>query len=468
MKTVTFFLCFVFYFGVSPFAAYTQNQGSIENSLSQIAEESDVKWIRDSAGDSFTQNSPRDDPQKAMSAYLKRKGMHDGLNEKKGKQIIIQQGSAGVMQDYGTSGWVTSRMIALQKAELRARAEIANSIALAITEGRGMDIFEGDPDPEVTKKAAWLSENIEKVKALTGAKLDELLRKEGVNPSDYETKEEKIAEVTEKFTQDATILACQRLSGCQIFHITEGEWKGQYSVFVAIVWSENLAKLSAIVKNARNYSLPKERAKKTVENTVPHNEKALISELGCRVYIDDKGHRVLVGYGQAAPRIRSKKRAASAYMRAYGKAYIQAVSAIKHFVYEETDSKLANKMAEEFKNYGGEEATNKVVEKYHQVIKSKSTSLPLRGITKYREWDSTLADGKTPICGCIVYWSPDTQAGSFAMEKRIEEANLETQTEGGKRALFHRKRNSKAKISGPSGPAYQKVLESSDADDEAL
>jgi len=145
--------------------------------------------------------------------WLNEQGLEEGRNFMKGKLVYISIGAASINARPSDPGYIDSRFLAFQRAELEAKAKTALFLGADLTTRRGTSEREINPEEraaleEIVNASPTLQKNarlmevsdaiyglFQKTKILAGAKLDQEIEKSGVDVTEerQEVEREKAA-----------------------------------------------------------------------------------------------------------------------------------------------------------------------------------------------------------------------------------------------------------------------------------
>jgi hypothetical protein len=255
----------------------------------------------------------------------------------------------------------------------------------------------------------------EQAKTLAEAKLEAELRKLGVPPEQYAKLDPEAKRVLYRQAYEESIRtrATAALSGCATLAVCEGTWEGNPTIAVAVVWSQNLARLAAIANRVGGQLPPKGPAagKRLIEQ-IPSDPRRLVRLFGVQRCVDESGEVALVAYGQAAlGRVAPEMRAA-ALAAAFDKAELEATAALKDFVFIETDREAQRAFSQIAQATAGEKSgalasSTQQQESFSLSVRQRSGELTLSGAGELRRWTARI-DG-VDVAGVVVGWSPRRQ-----------------------------------------------------------
>jgi hypothetical protein len=340
---------------------------------------------------------------------------------------IYMIGAATTIKAMNQSGFITSRRIAFEKAELQAKIDIIRLSGETITSERGMETLEqftDGIDPDLTKKATFLQKLM--VAADKGA--DGALKLLGTTQEELDAMnaQEKDILLKEDFASRSASIVASILSGCTTYKILEGDAGGDdYQVAVCVKYTPELRKLAAIVERDVKYQLDPKKAKKSFSKIKNMPEEKLIMNLGTKVMFNEKGQMVVFGFGQKELRA-TGKRASAKLQRAQSAARLEAATAIKNFIAEDLVSEEMTETIEKYREYSDSTEAAFQSEKWEQMIKAKSTTIENLSTTIVRKWRGKHPLSGHDVAGVVVAWSPQSaKRGRDLRQSLSEEVELE-------------------------------------------
>lgn len=340
--------------------------------------------------------------------WLKSEKLNEGKNSRPdGSFRFVAQGSGEVNADKtDTSRWLPARDAAFTIAELNARNSLAQFIGTTIRSDRSFDAFQsgGDEAPPVVKQAATQLSIADKALTLTGAALDNEIKKfkpewDGTGRSEADRKQEitKIqTRVRENIASSARVFASGAFTAIQC----EGpNVDGKYSVLTGLIWSIKLAQISESMINPA-FTLPPAAPDLSVEDRFGKMDAAnpewMSVTSGARVWTDEKGQRIIVGFGSvpatsqaSLDTTRAKTRAIAAIQRFVGEKVEGSDNDNIDFTYRETDS--------------GNKSFN--ADSYNLKIDAKAKTLELQGVNAVKTWRGKHPWSGTSMTTVAVVWS---------------------------------------------------------------
>ncbi len=364
-------------------------------------------------------------PEQCWRGWLARNHMLEGINRKaNGDVIFVVKASDVVQVSPGAPEWVTARNALAGQLHLKALGKISRFIRQRLSGSARADWLKaGDTPPPLVAEIADRISLTERARHLAGLKLDAEIRKfdptwKGEGKTDAQKRQiavelsqsyrEAIKADSELLTGGATtVIQCEgpaRSDGTAT--------AGKYEVLVGVVWSPRLLRIARIIANPELALQPGKDRRSLARRFAQfdrRNPNWMAMTLGSRVWTDENGEMVVVGFG-AAP-------ATSIKSIDEGRARIDAVAAITRFASESiatTDVKSGAFAFSRMKD-GSTRALDATA--FEQHIKSVMKSITLRGAYKITEWR-----GKHPVTGAPMHvvayaWKPSTNRSATDAEK---------------------------------------------------
>jgi hypothetical protein len=385
---------------------------------------------------------PEDVLRNTITSVLDRKGKMLSTINDDGSIYVI--GSATTARPSNMTGFVNSRDVAYNIAELTAKMELLRMAGEQISSGRGFtmleEIVEGD-DPDAKVKASRL----EKAGRIVDESLDKALEHLGVSEDEINDMNEsqKKASYEQNFNQTIKSLVAGMVKGCAVVMVAEGDAGGDdYQIAVCLKYSPEYQSLAALIKNNGDFQYQIGDMNDVVEKINNMPESKLVGKFGALVKFNSEGGMIVFGFGQQEVRTTSSRQSA-AFSRAYSQARLKAVNNIKNFVAEDIVAQESMESVEKLKEY--DDGTNAYFskQKWEQAVKSKESTLNLP-THEVRKWKSKHPVSGHNIAGVVVAWTP-------ADAKRSKELNnqLNSSKQGddkSKKPAIPRKQTKKSNI----------------------
>lgn len=197
------------------------------------------------------------------------------------RQIRISSASVFTKVRIGQPGWIESRVVAFEQAELEAKAKIIRSLSESTDTQRSLKHLENaswsDGSVEEIKQLGEVAETLsrlgKKSLALSEAALDSSLKKldPDYSPEKYENKNpDELKTIAEDiFRRRIKAVAFRTLIGVTPIYTTEGNVGGEYQVLVGVIWSPKLNRVALSLMNDEYNIPPVNPGKKIVEYIPP-------------------------------------------------------------------------------------------------------------------------------------------------------------------------------------------------------
>lgn len=359
--------------------------------------------------------------QDVVQEYLDAKGWTDGENAKKdGSRFYVAVGYGAIQAPIDSRSYSDSRVNAYNKAMLDAKAKMAEYLEISIRTETEHDYAEGGfggNEAAETDETSLTS----KLKRLIHAKIDDALRAEGLDPDSADrAARERIAKKqlnSDFYKKVISTAAKAEIMGMQVMCSFEGVPSGEKGqIGVVAVWSPKLQAMARSLSHGGR--LPSGVGKRPIKDQIPADKEVLLSTFGVQQKIDENGHLVLVGFGQAGAATDSPQSANAAR----NKAKMQAMAAIREFAGESvavTTDAVNAESVEEFENAA---ESYEDVSAYRQKVEAVAESLRISGIATVKNWECRHPlTGKT-VYGAVCSWSPDSAARAQSMKRSMDAA----------------------------------------------
>lgn len=343
------------------------------------------------------------------------------------RDIIISSASEFTQVSVGQPGWVESRVVAFERAEMEAKAKIIRFLSETMTTERSLKLFENagwsDGSIEEAKKMGQVEETLgrigKKSMALTEAALDKALQKidEDYDPEKYNNKspEELKTIVENTFRRRVKAMAFRTLIGVTQLYSTEGKNGSEYQVLVGVIWSPKLNRLAMSLMNDE-YNIPPVKPGKKLSQQIPIKDKILLGTLGTRIVIDENGHYSVLAYAQAQPRRSGPSRTQAALQTAKQIAADRARAMIVNYIKEGMTMRNEENSRELSREFSDMSVGTETVRKYEHSLTGRQVKIRLRGIRVVKEWSMAHPETGQTVAGAVIAWSPS----SASLSKQID------------------------------------------------
>lgn len=350
-----------------------------------------------------------------MRQFLEAKGWQEGENPRPdGSTFFVAPGRGAVNAPRSHDRFMESRIMAFDKAMLDAKANMAEYIRKTI-ETRAVSAYaegQAPPPPTAGGEAPGM---LEKLVTLASNKLDDYLRKEGIDVSGPQAKAAaqkiKATDEFQRFIRKESQAYVAGLQAFQTFEVFPDGKNGEIAV-VGVV-SDRLLALSAAV--AGGSAPPLQKPKKRIIEQIPTSGPELLCSFGVRQLIDENGQSVLVAYGQAQP-ISESTRAEQA---AEQKAQMQAEGALRGFAGEAISSARDSYLAENYKEFEDNTSAYENQSAYKERVEAFGKAIEISGIQVVKRWTQKHPFNGQTVVGTVIAWSPRSAANAAGLADKI-------------------------------------------------
>ena len=324
--------------------------------------------------------------------------------------IAISPATAIAMRP-GMTGYIRSRQIAYNKADLTARSQMVEfmgtQMALERAVKQGLNEVVGASPAQLTTSSQRLAE------AVSDDQLDAELAALGVKMAQVEalSADEKRAILRDTYVQTFSGKAAARLIGVTTLAVTEGLIGGQQMMVVATITSPALQRMAsmALDERHRGRSLPSGSKAAALKRLPLDNDVQLARQFGAQMISDGKGNQFVVGYGQIE--VRNPRMATIAQQQAVA----QARQAIVAFVNESVSSEFEQKITETIRGLAsGEQAVSQSIDALAQL--RGNAQLQLDGVETITTRTITIDGRQSMIAVCL--WSPSGRQAAQAVKQQ--------------------------------------------------
>ena len=363
-----------------------------------------------SAGMHSSQNAQDaiQDAQALKDEFLKTHGLREGFS--KGRCLA----SAAELVEHPVShqDYERFRLIAFRKAEARALAELVRSAAVSVATSMEQRIFEDSSSnaasfSEEGKGRSAMASFLDKVRAVAVAKLDALLRENGVDPAKFDAfpddrKKELAAHVLMTTT---TQKALKTLAGASVLASFSTEDEAGYgAVCVVMGTSPELESASEAFRSGRKPAIAPGVSK--LEDVIPQEPDALYATYGTRIVNTPEGP-ALVSYGMGSSpysgvdtiaryrkKIVAEKMAESQALENAARFLLQSISAVEETAVSEAVRETLTQSGRDMSLSSATEKTLTDIFKSRLEVRANEI---LRGISTWKRWSLTRPSGKEVV-----------------------------------------------------------------------
>lgn len=344
-----------------------------------------------------------------------------------GNVQFVAVGQSTVMSPASSAKWITERSVAFATAQLNARAQLAEYLGQSVESQQIASIFRagGDETPAPPGPLGKMEEGlslVEKTQVLRGMALDAKIREfdpdwDGTNKTDEERRA-KVVTLQQTFERRIGSRAAALTIGSTVATQCEGpaaadgsQTGGRYEVLVGMIWSYKLAYDALAMTIPGIGAAPAQGGKPLNERFADMSATDpdwITGVLGLRVFPDENGERVLVGFA-AVPTSALKNADISM-------AKLVATDWINRFAGEAIE--VTSQLDESF-TYRQLDSTDEQVldaSTYNEMISSRAQSVRLTGVHQVLQWRGKHPHSGLPMQLVAVAWSPSASKAAQSME----------------------------------------------------
>ena len=393
------------------------------NALAQSAEA--VSSIEASAlnGSSFARQQSTSIEQ-CWASWKKEQHLHEGSNDRPdGSSIYVGFDSSEVRGSFGTSSWIAARGAAFTRAELSARKALAEKIGVDLRSQRETLLYKagGDQSPPLPGQATPPS-NAERLTTLSGLALDNAIRQfdpkwNGGSLSDAEKRQQAITLMNQASEEDeaqARVDAEGAFTAVQCEGPLSAENGSAYGVLVGLIQSPKLARVAQSITDPRIKAPPFPKKlpidDQFAQRAAEQGDWMAFTQ-GARVWSDEKGDPVVIGFGVTSASSMSSADQAQARLR--------ALVAVQRFVGEQIVAReRGNGLVADTETANGQrqDLDSSV---FQQRIAARAKDLHLSGVQQVGTWRGMHPVGKVPMQVVAMAWSPTFTAEGRKIENTM-------------------------------------------------
>jgi len=393
--------------------------------------------------------------------WLKATGLKEGKNElPDGSFSLVTPTITAVNAAVGSKNWLAARDAAFAIAELTARQKLAEGIKTFITSDRKTAIkeFGGDQAPPSLQTAAQQLSLSDKALVLSDKAVDAEIRKydpswDGSQAERADTLIKVQARLDTNISNSATLFASGAFTATQCEGPSSGD-SGKYSVLIGLVWSPAVQKVAETIWDPGSKApsvTPDVPLPDKFEQFSKEDPDWMWYTDGARVFTDEHGRRVVVGFGVAP----TTSLAAADQSRAR----LHALAAIQRFVGEKIVSTQTEKGRFELR---ADESTASFDQSlYENNINAVSKDLELVGTAEVGSWRGEHPWGKVGMQVVAMAWSQEWSKDSAEIGKVLQALETKMQNKG---AVPNVRREPPASTAGPAAVKAKRGASSSNRD----
>lgn len=363
------------------------------------------------------------DVRTCLGTWIREQQLQEGPNPRPaGGTMFVATDIAEVRAPRGSAQFVSAREAGFTRAELQTRNALAAFVATEVRSARSVDIFAAgadDPPPPARPATEQIS-NAERLSTLNGLALDNAIRQ--FNPSwngANMTEEQRRAQAVQQQVQvRESIAARARLftSGAFTAHQCEGtNTEGTYSVGVVMLWSSRLQTVSQMLVDPSVRLPPAPPAPPLAEQFAARGQAApdwLAVTGGTRVWTNERGERVVVGFGAVA--------ATGLASVDEQRARLRALAAIQRFAGERLESRSTEDSEFTDRTTGAGTRTFDAGS-FEQRIEARANTISLNGVFPVTTWRGRHPWGDVNMQVVVLAWTPSSAASGQALGQEIRD-----------------------------------------------
>ena len=344
-----------------------------------------------------------------IDAYLASRGWAMGENTRPdGSVFYISVGQGVIAAPRDSRAYMTSRLIAFEKAILEAKKEMVQYMESRVAKDVLSEYQEGtqgdSAKPGSDKSALMLSRTVS----------DELAR-QGVDARSAEAPA-KVRELlsSSSFSSSIRTVAEARILGLQVFKSFEASPSGrQGQIGVICIHSDKLQDMAEAMWTGA--PMPQQSPKPPLFEQIPSDREVLLSSYGVQQKTDEQGNLVLVAFAQAKP-VSSSVNSENA---AYDKAKTNALGLLRQFAGESAHVATSTKNAESIKEMEGSAIDYFNETTYRSQIQSYAEEMSISGVAVLKRWSAIHPLTGEKVVGIVCSWSPRAAQRASQLKQRI-------------------------------------------------
>lgn len=335
--------------------------------------------------------------------YVLKKNWALGMSE---NGVFVAVGFSDIAGRPEHPNFQKAREVAFVKAILDAKQQVAMAYGQKIATETMMNVQQAAKNPQTfaPKPNDPPPPGITaKIRMLINAKLDQALRKNGVEPgkaSQEQIKEAEKAVLTTEFRRTISRMAAAEVGAL----ITQKVFESGDSIAVVAFYNPKAKELMDAIlgKGPAPTGKPQEE---------PINQwigKFTIPELyashGVQIRVDEKGQLNLVAFGQSVAEISSTLGGKMAEIAAE----TNAIGALRDYAGEYVEADIKQEIFERTKQFGDMDKASAEVEQDSQMsqkVNARAAALTVAGISKIRTWTTSDKRSQRIIVGAVVVWN---------------------------------------------------------------
>lgn len=362
-----------------------------------------------------------------------RENLQDGKNQRKDYFVFVSHSQTAVDEVPGSRNWLTGRNAAFSLAEINARKALAESIRSTIASSRSsaVQIFGGDDAPPSLRQTVERLSLADKSRVLADKALDDEIRKydpnwSGGNPQARQAAALKLqARLDQQVSRSTDLFASGAFTAIQCEGPSEQDG-GKYSVLTGLIWTPKLAGVAETIWN-RTLSVsreaPRAPLRQQLDAIAAANPDWLSYTLGARVFTDENGERVIVGFG-VAPQT-------SLMAADRSRANLAAMASIQRFVGERIVASAEAKEGYEKRELRDGTLQSFDVASFQEKVSLEAKTLDLKGASEILSWRGEHPWSKARMQVVAVAWSRGWATDAEAVGRALAASERRMERQGG-------------------------------------
>lgn len=360
--------------------------------------------------------------------------LEDGKNEKKnGYFVYVAHEQAPVDEPVGSRNWLVGRNAAFSYAEINARKSLAEAMRATMRSSRSAAVrtFGGDDAPPSLRPVVEQLSIVDKSLVLTDKALDAEIKKFDPKWSGGTEAQKRAAIATEQLRINQSIERSAEMFASGAFTVVQCEGPsredgGKYHVLTGLIWTPKLAEVAEMIWNPTltiQRETPQAPVRQQFEAIKAKNPDWLAYTMGTRVFTDENGERVIVGFG-VAPQT-------SLMPADRSRANLAAMAAIQRFVSERVLANTKSREAYEKRGMSDGSTQSYNLDTFNEEVKAQAADLRLKGATEILSWRGEHPWSKAKMQVVAVAWSQRWAADADAVGRAMGAAEQRMIQQGG-------------------------------------
>ncbi|MGU3665930.1 hypothetical protein ACLBX9_17250 [Methylobacterium sp. A49B] len=405
-------------------AAFAQSPGSVGSAEAAVALNGGAHPVAGTQATSVEQ---------CWANWKAKENLQDGKNEKKnGYFVYVAHEQASVDEAPGSRNWLVGRNAAFTYAEISARKALAESMRTTLQSSRSaaVQMFGGSDAPPSLRPMVEQLSIVDKSRVLADKALDAEIKKFDPKWSGGTEAQQRDAIATQQLRIEQSIASGADMVAAGAFTVVQcegpsAEDSGKYHVLTGLIWSPKLAGIAETIWNT-TLTLQREAAQLPIrqqfEAIKAGNPDWLAYTTGARVFTDENGERVVVGFGvtpqtNLMPADRSR-------------AGLAAMAAIQQFVSERVVANRMSKDAYESRGMSDGSIQSFNLGTYTEAVRAQAADLQLKGAAEILAWRGEHPWSKAKMQVVAVAWSQRWAKDSDAVDRAMGAAEQRMRQQG--------------------------------------